>query len=63
MDGGAYIDEAAFAPELAALLDDPVTHCVMASDRVEMTSLVALLRKARRQLKPQDCARDHRSRA
>ena len=60
MDGGAYIDETAFAPELAALLEDPITHRVMASDQVEMRSLVALLRAARRQLKQQACEPDHR---
>lgn len=66
MDGGTFTDEAAFHPELAALLDDPITHHVMASDRVEMATLVALLRTVRRQLKQQAkreaCAPDHRSR-
>jgi hypothetical protein len=50
-----------FHHELVALLDDPITHRVMASDKVEMTSLLALLRAARRRLQnPASCAPDHR---
>jgi hypothetical protein len=45
------LDETGFQPELVELLDDPITHRVMASDKVDMASLVALLRTARRRLK------------
>ncbi len=50
-EGSGVMDEAGFHPELAELLEDPITHHVMASDRVEMASLVALLRTARRHLR------------
>ena len=40
-----------FHPELAELLSDPITHRVMASDKVSMPTLLALLRTARRQLR------------
>jgi hypothetical protein len=45
-----------FHPELAALLDDPITHRVMASDKVDMVSLLTLLRSVRRHLRT-DAAR------
>jgi len=38
-------------PELVALLDDPITRRVMASDQVSMASLLALLRSARGRLR------------
>ncbi|MEJ0070042.1 MAG: hypothetical protein WDO24_16480 [Pseudomonadota bacterium] len=47
-EGRGPMDE--FPRELAELLDDPITHRVMASDKVEMTSLLALLRAARDRL-------------
>jgi hypothetical protein len=47
-EGLGPMDE--FHHELAALLADPITQRVMASDKVEMTSLLALLRDARRRL-------------
>jgi len=40
-----------FHPELAALLDDPITHRVMASDKVDMVSLLTLLRSMGRHLR------------
>jgi hypothetical protein len=40
-----------FHPELAALLADPITHRVMASDKVDMVSLLTLLRSMRRHLR------------
>jgi hypothetical protein len=42
-----------FHPELRALLDDPITGHVMASDGVAMSDLVALLQTARRRLAAQ----------
>jgi hypothetical protein len=47
--GTEAMDE--FHPELAALLDDPITRRVMASDKVSMASLLALLRTARGHLR------------
>jgi len=40
-----------FHPELVALLDDPITRRVMASDRVDMVSLLTLLQSMRRHLR------------
>jgi hypothetical protein len=40
-----------FHPELAALLADPITLRVMASDKVDMVSLLTLLRSMRRHLR------------
>jgi hypothetical protein len=40
-----------FHPELAALLEDPITRRVMASDKVSMACLLALLRTARGRLR------------
>jgi hypothetical protein len=39
-----------FAPALEDLLRDPLTARMMASDKVEMAALVALLAEARRRL-------------
>jgi hypothetical protein len=44
------MDETRFQSELTELLEDPITHRVMASDKVDMASLVDLLRSARRGL-------------
>jgi hypothetical protein len=40
-----------FHPELVALLDDPITRRVMASDKVDMVGLLSLLRTMRRHLR------------
>jgi hypothetical protein len=45
------MDEAGFHQDLRELLDDPITHWVMASDKVDMPDLVALLRSAGRGLR------------
>ena len=39
-----------FHPDLMELLAEPITHLVMASDKVDMPSLVALLKAARQRL-------------
>lgn len=44
------MDGEPFTPALEALLRDPLTHQVMASDRVEMSALLALLSDKRRSL-------------
>ena len=46
--------EAGFHQDLRDLLEDPITHSMMASDRVDMVSLVDLLRAARQRLRPVD---------
>jgi hypothetical protein len=46
------MDETRFHPELTELLEDPITHRMMASDKVDMASLVDLLRAASGRLKP-----------
>ena len=46
------MDKAGFHQDLTDLLEDPITHRVMASDRVDMTSLIDLLRSARQRLRP-----------
>lgn len=48
-EGNSAMDE--FHPELVALLDDPITRRVMASDKVDMVSLLTLLRSMRRHLR------------
>jgi hypothetical protein len=50
---GTTMRQARFHPELRALLDDPITGHVMASDGVAMHDLVALLQTARRRLAAQ----------
>ena len=55
-DGGGAMDEAGFHPELTDLLADPITHHVMASDKVEMANLIELLRAARRHLRHERAA-------
>ena len=45
-----------FNPTLEEMLRDPITLRMMASDRVEMSDLVALLAAARRRL---DCLERH----
>jgi hypothetical protein len=47
--GNEPMDE--FHPELAALLEDPITRHMMASDKVSMASLLAVLRTARGHLR------------
>lgn len=44
------MDKAPFHQDLKDLLQDPITRSVMASDRVEMAELLALLEAARRRL-------------
>lgn len=44
------MDADRFNPVLEDLLRDPVTHCMMASDKVGMTTLLALLDAARQRL-------------
>ena len=52
-----------FHHDLAELLGDPITRRLMASDKVEMNSLLALLRSARQRLQnPMACVQDHRPR-
>jgi hypothetical protein len=52
-----------FHKELVELLEDPITHRIMASDKVEMGSLLSMLRAARKRLQnPANCAPDHRYR-
>ena len=48
-EGNSAMD--GFHPELVALLDDPITHRVMASDKVDMVSLLSLLRSMGRHLR------------
>ena len=56
------MDEAGFHQDLRDLLDDPITHRVMASDRVDMASLVDLLHAARRRLDDAQTKRPARGR-
>ena len=48
------MEEAGFHQDLRDLLEDPTTHSMMASDRVDMASLVDLLRAARQRLHRDD---------
>jgi hypothetical protein len=50
---GRAMRQAGFHPELLALIDDPITGRVMASDGVAMSELIALLQTARRRLAAQ----------
>ena len=50
---GTTMRQMGFHPDLRALLDDPITGRLMASDGVVMNDLVALLQTARRRLAAQ----------
>ena len=56
------MDKAGFHQDLRDLLDDPITHHVMASDRVDMASLLDLLHAARRRLDDAQTKRPARGR-
>ncbi|MEJ0070041.1 MAG: hypothetical protein WDO24_16475 [Pseudomonadota bacterium] len=48
--GMAIMDGDRTTPALEEMLRDPITHIMMASDKVGMADLVALLAEARRRL-------------
>jgi hypothetical protein len=54
----AIMDGNRINPALEEMLRDPITHSVMASDRVGMAELIALLAAARRRLDESDRPRD-----